>query len=111
MEMPRMSTPKGIAGSTWPVLVFALIILGGGLLAMAALAKDVTAAAITTLVTAVLGVVGTHVGHVAGQELATQQSAKQSPLPDLDRLAELEATGKLTQDEFSAAKRKLLGLT
>jgi hypothetical protein len=111
MEMARMSMPKSIAGSTWPVLVFALIILGGGFWAMAALTNDVTAAAITTLVTAVLGVVGTHVGHVAGHELATQQSAKQSPLPDLDRLAQLEAAGKLNEDEFTAAKRKLLGLT
>jgi hypothetical protein len=49
MNRPRMSMPKSIAGSTWPVLGFALIILDGGLWAMAALTSDVTAAAITTL--------------------------------------------------------------
>jgi len=103
--------PRSIAGGTWPVLVFALIILGGGFWAMAALTNDVTAGAITTLVAAVLGVVGTHVGHVAGHELATQQSAKRPLLPDLDRLTQLHAAGELDDHEFTAAKRKILGLT
>lgn len=99
-----------VAGSTWPVLLFALILLGAGLAAMAALGSAVTAGAITALVTAVLGVVGTHVGHVAGHELAARQSTAQSPLSGLERLLELQAAGKLSQAEFTAAKQKLLGL-
>ncbi len=111
-----MTTPKiladirnGTAASIWPVLVFALIALGAGLGAMAALAGDVTAGAITALVTAVLGVVGTHAGHVAGHELAANQSPTQPPLPGLEQLAQLHTDGKLTDDEFTAAKNKLLG--
>ena len=110
-----MTTPKILAGirnataaSVWPVLVFSLIALGAGLGAMAALASDVTAGAITALVTAVLGVVGTHVGHAAGQELAAKQSPVQPPLPGLGHLAQLHTDGKLTDDEFTAAKAKLL---
>ncbi len=105
-----MVAVKSIASSTWPVLVFALIVLGAGLGAMATLASDVTAGAITALVTAVLGVVGTHVGHVAGHELAAQQSTAQPPLPGLEQLAQLHTAGKLSEDEFVAAKRILLGL-
>jgi hypothetical protein len=110
-----MTTPKILAGvrnpteaGIWPVLLFALIALGAGLGAMAALASDVTAGAITALVTAVLGVVGTHAGHVAGQELSAKQSAAQPPLPGLDQLAQLHTDGKLTDNEFTAAKAKLL---
>jgi hypothetical protein len=76
-----MTTPKILAGirnataaSIWPVLLFALIALGAGLGAMAALVGDVTAGAITALVAAVLAVVGTHAGHIAGHELAARQS-------------------------------------
>jgi hypothetical protein len=115
MRERPMTTPKILTGirnttavSIWPVLVFALIALGAGLGAMAALAGDVTAGAITALVTAVLGVVGTHVGHVAGHELAAKQSLAQPPLPGLDQLAQLHTDGKLTDDEFTAAKAKLL---
>lgn len=68
---------KSGPGSIWPVLVFALIALGAGLAAMAALSGAVTAGAITALVTAVLGVVGTHAGHVSGHELATKPSPTQ----------------------------------
>ena len=99
------------AASVWPVLVFALIALGAGLWAMAGLAGDVTAGAITALVTAVLGVVGTHAGHVAGHELAAKQSPAQPQLPGLEQLAQLHTDRKLTDDEFTAAKAKLLGLT
>jgi hypothetical protein len=99
---------KSIAGRTWLVLVFALIVLGAGLGAMAALAHDVTAAAITALVTAVLGVVGTHVGHVAGHVLATEQSTAQQPLAVLERLAQRNADGKLPDDELADTIRKLL---
>jgi hypothetical protein len=111
-----MTTPKILAGirnatatSIWPVLIFALIALGAGLGAMAALASDVTAGAITALVAAVLGVVGTHAGHLAGHELAAKQSLAQPPLPGLEQLAQLHMDGKLTDDEFTTAKRKLLG--
>lgn len=106
-----MKMQNSIAGSTWPVLVFALIILGAGLLAMANLTSDVTAGAITTLVTAILGVVGTHEGHVAGHELATKQSATQSLAANLNQLAQHHKDGTLTDEEFKAAKRKLLDLT
>jgi hypothetical protein len=85
-----MTTPKILAGirnptaaNIWPVLLFALIALGAGLRAMAVLASDVTAGAITTLVTAVLGVVGTHAAHVAGHELAAKQSLAQRRCPVL----------------------------
>jgi hypothetical protein len=101
-------TRNTTAASIWPVLVFALIALGSGLGAMAALAGGVTAGAITALVTAVLGVVGTHAGHVAGHELAARQSPAQPPLPGLERLAQLHTDGELTDDEFTAAKAKLL---
>jgi len=111
-----MTTPKILAGirngtatSIWPVLVFALIALGAGLGAMAALTSDVTAGTIATLVTAVLGVVGTHAGHVAGEELVAKQSPTPPPLPGLEQLAQLRTAGHLTEDEFTAAKTKLLG--
>ena len=110
-----MTTPKilagirnGMAASLWPVLVFALIALGAGLGTMAASAGDITAGAITTLVAAVLGVVGTHAGHVVGHELAAKQSPTQPPLPSLEQLTQLHTDGQLTDDEFTAAKRKLL---
>ena len=75
---------------------------------MTALANDVTAGAITALVTAVLGVVGTHAGHIAGHDLAAKQSPAQPRLPGLERLAQLHTDGKLSKDEFTAAKAKLL---
>lgn len=111
--MPGM--PKSVTGSisnasssVWPVLVFALIALGAGLAAMAALSGAVAAGTITALVTAVLGVVGTHAGHVAGQKLATKQSAMHPLAGGLDQLAQLKDEGKLTPDEFTKAKAKLL---
>ena len=110
MRMPKSLTSSMTGGppTAWPVLVFALIALGAGLAAMAALSGAVTAGAITALVTAVLGVVGTHAGHVAGQKLATKQSAT-LPLADgLDQLAQLHKDGKLADDEFAKAKGKLL---
>jgi hypothetical protein len=51
------SMTSGGGSSAWPVVVFALIALGAGLSAMAALPGAVTAATITALITAVLGVV------------------------------------------------------
>ena len=110
-----MKVPKSLAGSTnsgtasaWPVLVFALIALGAGLAAMAALPAVVTAGAITALVTAVLGVVGTHAGHISGQKLAAKQSATHPLVAGLDQLAQLNKQGSLDDDEFAKAKGNLL---
>lgn len=110
MRMPNSVTSSltGATSTAWPVLVFALIALGAGLAAMAALSDDATAATITALVTAVLGVVGTHAGHIAGQKLATKQSAMHPLAAGLDQLSQLHKDGKLTDDEFSKAKGKLL---
>jgi len=82
--------PKNVTSSAWPVLVFALIALGAGLAAMAALSGAVAAATITALITAVLGVVGTHAGHVAGQKLAIKQPATHPLAAGLDQLAQLK---------------------
>lgn len=110
MTMPKSITSRMTSGTptAWPVLVFALIALGAGLAAMAALAGAVTAGAITALVTAVLGVVGTHAGHIAGQKLATKQSPTNPLAAGLDQLAQLQEDGKLTPEEFTKAKGKLL---
>jgi hypothetical protein len=94
--------------TAWPVIVFALIALGAGLAAIAALSGAVTAGTIIALVTAVLGVVGTHAGHVAGQKLAAKQSAMHPLAAGIDQLAQLNKEGKLTDDEFTKAKGKLL---
>lgn len=109
MKIPKMLTASTTdsSASVWPVLVFALIALGGGLAAMAALSGAVTAGTITALVTAVLGVVGTHAGHIAGQKLAKQSDTR--PLAAaVGQLAQLKEEGKLTDDEFTKAKGKLL---
>lgn len=111
MKMPKTvtgSTGSGDGSSAWPVLVFALIALGAALSAMAALSGAVPAATITALITAVLGVVGTHAGHVAGQKLAAKQSATHPLASGIDQLAQLNKEGKLTDDEFTKAKAKLL---
>lgn len=100
---------QGSPTSIWPVLVFALIVLGAGLGATAALATGVTTGAITALVTAVLGVVGTHIGHMAGHELATKQAATHPLAASLAQLGQLHAAGKVSDEEFMAAKSILLG--
>jgi len=58
---------KEIPAITWLIVIFALLVLAGGFTAMAVFAQGVTAEAIAALVTAVLGVVGTHIGHMAGR--------------------------------------------
>ena len=60
----------GVPAITWLLVIFALLVLGGGFTAMAVFASSVDAAAIAALVTAVLGVVATHIGHMAGQKQA-----------------------------------------
>jgi hypothetical protein len=52
---------------------------GWGFLAMAFIAKSADAGAIAALVTAVLGVVGTHAGHVAGHQLALKSTDSNTP--------------------------------
>lgn len=49
-----------------------------------------------------------HAGYVVGHELAAKQSPAQPPLPGLEQLAQLHTDGKLTDNEFTAAKAKLL---
>src|SRR5512135_1859930 len=73
-EMGRDGYWRGVPGITWLIVAFALIVLAAGLSAMAMLTKPVPAESITALVTAVLGVVGTHVGHVSGHQLAARQA-------------------------------------
>jgi len=79
---------RSIASDAWPVLLFALTVLVGGLIAMAVLADDVSADAITALAAAVLGVVGTHVGHIAGHHLALRQSAGEPVVAAVDALGQ-----------------------
>ena len=72
---------KEIPAITWLFVIFGLLVLAGGFTAMAVLSgqNKVDPGAITVLVTAVLGVIGTHVGHVAGnQQAARQRSGKSS---------------------------------
>jgi hypothetical protein len=60
----------GVPAITWLLVIFALLVLGGGFTVMAVFSSNVDAAAIAALVTAVLGVVATHIGHMAGQRQA-----------------------------------------
>jgi hypothetical protein len=90
---------KSATNSASPVLVFALMALGAGLAAMAVLSGAVTAGAITALVTAVLGVVGSHAGHVAGQKLAIKQSSTHPLAAGLDQPAQPPAVGAVNLPE------------
>jgi hypothetical protein len=59
---------RQIPAITCLTVVFAVLVLVGGFTAMAVFGgPSVDAGAITALATAVLGVVGTHVGHMAGR--------------------------------------------
>lgn len=70
-----MRTFLGVAATTWVMAVFAVIVLGGSLWAIWAVRNTgVSAQTIVALATAVTGVVGTHVGHVTGQQLAGRQA-------------------------------------
>jgi hypothetical protein len=64
---------RTVPAITWLIVVFALLVLVGGFTAMAVFGTGVTAGAITALVTAVLGVVGMHIGHVEGHQQASMQ--------------------------------------
>jgi hypothetical protein len=71
---------RQVPAITWLMFIFALLVLAGGFMAMAFI-TNVRATAIAALVTAVLGVVGTHAGHVAGHQLALKKS-ETSRAPD-----------------------------
>lgn len=71
---------REIPALTWLFVIFALLALAGGFTAMAFL--KVEPAAITALVTAVFGVVGTHVGHVSGAQQATKEGSGNSSSTD-----------------------------
>ncbi|HEY5988423.1 MAG TPA: hypothetical protein VIV12_18905 [Streptosporangiaceae bacterium] len=102
-----MAKPPDIIGNTWQVLLFAFGVLIAGLVTMAAL-TDVSAGSIASLATAVLGVVGTHVGHVAGHELATKRSGAEQFAAGIERLADLHQNGHIKDQEFADAKQKLI---
>lgn len=69
---------KDIPAITWLFVIFGLLVLAGGFTAMAVLSgkNPVEPGAIAALVTAVLGVVGTHVGHVTGNQQATRKGSE-----------------------------------
>lgn len=71
---------REIPALTWLFVIFALLALAGGFTAMAFL--KVEPAAITALVTAIFGVVGTHVGHVSGAQLAAKKGPGKSSSTD-----------------------------
>jgi len=71
---------REIPALTWLFVIFALLALAGGFTAMAFL--KVEPGAITALVTAVFGVVGTHVGHVSGAQQATKKGPGKSSSTD-----------------------------
>jgi hypothetical protein len=51
---------RGVAGTTWLLLTFGVLVLVGGVIAMKIVAEDVTGDAVVALTSAVLGVIGTH---------------------------------------------------
>src|SRR5215469_8685995 len=70
-----MRTFLGVAAATWLMIVFAVTVLAGSLWAIWATRKTgVSSQTIVALATAVMGVVGTHVGHVTGQQLASREA-------------------------------------
>lgn len=74
---------REIPALTWLFVIFGLLVLAGGFTAMAVFGKKpVESGAITALVTAVLGVVGTHVGHVTGSQQAAKKGSGESSSTD-----------------------------
>ena len=64
---------REIPAVTWLFVIFALVALAGGFTAIAFL--KVEPAAITAFVTAVFGVIGTHLGHVSGNQQAARKGS------------------------------------
>ena len=60
----------GVPAITWLLVIVALLVPGGGFTAMAVFGRSVDAAAIAALVTAVLGVVASPIGPMAGHRQA-----------------------------------------
>jgi hypothetical protein len=100
--------PRTVARSTWPVLLFALVVLGTALWAMVRAVDTVTAADVTALAAAVLGVIGTHVGHVTGHELGKEHPIAERLAAGVARLEALKDDGVIDDQEFIAFKSKLL---
>jgi fatty acid desaturase len=73
-EAPRLKERVcwGLPYSTWAFLVFCAIVLVVGIVAIAR--WNSVADSIATLVAAVLGITGTHVGHVVGRQQATRSA-------------------------------------
>jgi hypothetical protein len=71
---------REIPALTFFFVIVCLLLLAGGLTAMAVLSgkNPVEPGAITALVTAVLGVVGTHIGHVTGNQQAAKERSEKS---------------------------------
>lgn len=101
---PRKSTAESIG---W-VLVFAGVVFAGALWAITTYRTDVAAADIVALAAAVLGVIGTHLGHVAGHESAERQSGTELLAGGLERLGAMRDKQKLTESEFTDFKKKLI---
>ena len=65
-------------------------------------------------------VAGARMGQARAEQAATQQAAQQAPQAaapattdvsaEIQKLADLHASGALTDEEFAAMKKKLLGL-
>jgi hypothetical protein len=100
--------PRSVTQATWPVLVFAVIVFGVGLWAMTKLNNNAGPADITALAASVLGVVGTHVGHVAGHELAAKKQRAETLAAGVERLHQLKKDGALTAEEFTRFKADIL---
>jgi hypothetical protein len=102
-----MKPRKSMAESVGWILVFAGFVFVGALWAITKYRTDVAAADIVALAAAVLGVTGTHLGHVAGHESAERQTRTELLAGGLERLAAMRDKGKLTESEFANFKKKL----
>jgi hypothetical protein len=84
---------RQIPAITGLTVLFAVLVLAGGFTAMAVFGgPSVNAGAITALATAVLGVVGTHVGHMAGSGQAS--GSPSSPKLEQEREQALEGSSQ-----------------
>jgi fatty acid desaturase len=72
---------REVPAVTWLLVGFAALVLLIGFGGMALLGADVSGQAVATLVTAIFGVVATHVGHVTGHNQATRQTLAEQPHP------------------------------
>jgi hypothetical protein len=89
-----------VPGPTWVLLMAALVLFGGGLLAIAILTDKPSADSIVALVTAVVGVFAIHIGHVSGHQQEARRTEREQTLAVLEQ----------TQPEAVKEARKNLGL-